>query len=138
MWFSPQDGGLPDPLPLTIDFTTSFYVHREGPGIAFGGREPTLEDVAPHAARRLPAIVELPIQASWWGWYEQSPDHNAIVGEAREPSRFLYATGFSGHGFQQAPAIGEIVRDLYLGSEPFVDVSALAAGRPERRERNVV
>jgi hypothetical protein len=34
--------------------------------------------------------------------------------------------------------VGEIVRDLYLGREPFVDVSALAAGRPERRERNVV
>ena len=30
------------------------------------------------------------------------------------------------------------MRDLYLGREPFVDVSALAAGRPERHERNVV
>ena len=82
MWFTPEDGGLPDPLPLTIDFTTSFYVHREGPGLAFGGREPTLEEVAPHAARRLPVLAELPIQTSWWGYYEVSPDHNAIVGEA--------------------------------------------------------
>jgi hypothetical protein len=30
------------------------------------------------------------------------------------------------------------VRDLYLGREPFVDVSALSVGREERRERNVV
>jgi hypothetical protein len=30
------------------------------------------------------------------------------------------------------------VRDIYLGREPFVDVSVLAAGRPERHERNVV
>jgi sarcosine oxidase subunit beta len=37
-----------------------------------------------------------------------------------------------------APAVGEIVRDLYLRREPFVDVSALAAGRGERQERNVV
>ena len=37
-----------------------------------------------------------------------------------------------------APAVGEIVRDLQLGTTPFVDVSALAAGRGERRERNVV
>ena len=60
-------------------------------------------------------------------------------GEARAaPGRFLYATGFSGHGFQMAPAIGEVVRDLYLRREPFVDVSGLAAGRAERRERNVV
>ena len=38
MWFTPQDGGLPERLPLTIDFSTGFYVHREGPGLAFGGR----------------------------------------------------------------------------------------------------
>ena len=38
MWFSPESGGLRDDLPLTIDFTTSFYFHREGPGIVFGGR----------------------------------------------------------------------------------------------------
>jgi sarcosine oxidase subunit beta len=41
----------------------------------------------------------------------------------------LYATGFSGHGFLQAPAVGEIVRDLCLGREPFVDVSPLSADR---------
>ena len=142
MWFSPEDGGLPDPLPLTIDFTTGFYVHREGPGIAFGGREASLEDVAPHAARRLPAILELPIQASWWGYYEQSPDHNAIVGEASEPSRFLYATGFSGHGFQQAPAVGEHLAELVVGRQPTLDLSPFSLERfgrgEERREAFVV
>ncbi len=68
-----------------------------------------------------------------------TPDHNALIGEcAAAPGRFLYATGFSGHGFQQAPAVGELVRDLYLGRDPFVDVSPLGAGRAARRERNVV
>ncbi len=135
MWFSPEDGGLPDPLPLTIDFTTSFYVHREGPGIAFGGREPTLEEVAPHAARRLPVLVELPIQTSWWGYYEVSPDHNAIVGEAAEPSRFLYATGFSGHGFQQAPAVGEHLAELVAGRAPTLDLSPFSLERFARGEQ---
>src|SRR3954470_2150700 len=129
MWFSPEDGGLPDPLPLTIDFTTSFYLHREGQGIAFGGKEPKLEEVAPHVERRLPALLELPVQASWWGYYEVSPDHNAIVGEATEPSRFLYATGFSGHGFQQAPAVGEYLADLVAGREPALDLSPFALDR---------
>jgi sarcosine oxidase subunit beta len=44
-------------------------------------------------------------------------------------SRFFYATGFSGHGFLQGPAIGEILRDLYLEREPFIDISALSAER---------
>jgi sarcosine oxidase, subunit beta len=129
MWFTPVDGGLPERLPLTIDFSTGFYVHREGPGLAFGGRERALEDVAEAAARRLPALVDLPVQSSWWGWYDVSPDWNALVGESREVSRFLYATGFSGHGFQQAPAVGEHLAELVVGREPKLDLSAFSAER---------
>jgi len=129
MWFTPEDGGLPERLPLTIDFSTGFYVHREGPGLAFGGRERELEQVAEAAARRLPALVELPVQSSWWGWYDVSPDWNALVGEAAGPSRFLYATGFSGHGFQQAPAVGEHLAELVTGRAPTLDLSAFAVDR---------
>ena len=134
MWFTPASGGLPDEVPLTIDFSTSFYFHREGPGIVFGGREPSLEQVAEHAARRLPALADLPIQSTWWGYYEVSPDHNAIVGEAAEPSRFLYATGFSGHGFQQSPAVGEHVAELVVGREPTLDLSPFSLDRFTRGE----
>jgi sarcosine oxidase subunit beta len=115
MFFTPEDGGLPERVPLTIDFTSGFYFHREGPGLVFGGRERSLEELAEPAARRLPVLADLPVQSSWWGYYEVSPDHNAIVGEAAEPRRFLYATGFSGHGFQQAPAVGEHIAELVVG-----------------------
>ena len=71
---------------------------------------------------------------------EVTPDHNALIGESTKVSRFLYATGFSGHGFLQGPAVGEILRDLVLRETPFVDVSGLAierfehgGSRPERR-----
>jgi len=129
MWFTPEDGGLPQELPLTIDFSTGFYFHREGPGLAFGGRERALEDVAEVAARRLPVLADLPVQSSWWGWYDVSPDWNALCGEAAEPSRFLYATGFSGHGFQQAPAVGEYLAELVVGREPTLDLSPFSADR---------
>ena len=142
MWFSPESGGLRDDLPLTIDFTTSFYFHREGPGIVFGGREEVLEDVAEHALDRLPLILDLPIQSTWWGYYEVSPDHNAIVGELSAPGRFLYATGFSGHGFQQAPAIGEHLAQLIRGEQPEFDLGGFALERfargEQRAERFVV
>ncbi len=129
IWFSPEDGGLPERLPLTIDFSSSFYFHREGPGIVFGGREQTLEEVAGHGVRRLPLLADLPVQASWWGYYEVSPDWNALVGEAPEPRGLFYATGFSGHGFQQAPAVGEHVAELVAGREPTLDLAAFDAGR---------
>lgn len=142
MWFTPEDGGLPERLPLTIDFSTGFYFHREGPGLAFGGRERALEEVAEAAARRLPVLAELPVQSSWWGWYDVSPDWNALAGEVAEPSRFLYATGFSGHGFQQAPAVGEHLAELVVGREPTLDLSPFSVDRfahgAERPETFVV
>ena len=52
--------------------------------------------------------------------------HRTFPGEL---VNFLYATGFSGHGFLQAPAVGEIIRDLYLDRVPFVDISPLSADR---------
>jgi sarcosine oxidase subunit beta len=137
-------GDLPKRIPMTIDFETGFYFHREGPGLLFGTndvcetQDDWLERAVPVLERRAPMLLEAPIAGGWSGLYEMTPDHNALIGEAPTPSRFLYATGFSGHGFQQAPAVGEIVRDLYLRREPFVDVAPLAAGRRERRELGVV
>src|SRR5262249_62279393 len=82
MFFTPEDGGLPERVPLTIDFSSGFYFHREGPGLVFGGREQTAEELAEPASRRLPLLLDLPVQSSWWGYYEVRPGHNAIVGEA--------------------------------------------------------
>ena len=146
---------LPDRIPLTVDFSTGFYFHREGPGLLFGMADPDqtpgldattdpawLEHVMEVAERRCPSLLDMGIAGGWKGHYEVTPDHNALVGEAAAVSRFLYATGFSGHGFLQAPAIGEIVRDLLLGREPFVDVAPLAVERfahaAARPERNVI
>ncbi len=141
MFFSSEDGGLPLQLPLTIDFATGFYFHREGRGLVFGGREQTIEELAIPATHRLPVLADLPIQSSWWGYYEISPDHNAIVGETPEPSRLLYATGFSGHGFQQAPAVGEHLAELVAGVEPALDLSPFSLerfGRGEERAEQFV
>ena len=56
-------------------------------------------------------------------------DHNALIGASAAVPGFVYATGFSGHGFLQAPAVGEVVRDLVLGRSPVVDVGPLSVDR---------
>jgi sarcosine oxidase subunit beta len=134
--------GLPPDLPMTIDFTTSLYFHTEGPGLLVGMSDPDerpgfatdthdrwIPRLAEAMRRRAPDLLDLRRTGGWAGLYENTPDHNALIGEATSVSRFLYATGFSGHGFLQGPAVGEVVRDLYLGHVPFVDVSPLSAGR---------
>jgi sarcosine oxidase subunit beta len=142
MFFTEDAPAFPHELPLTIDFTTGFYFHREGSALAFGGREQTLEALAPVAARRLPALEALGVRSSWSGLYEMSSDHNAIVGAAAEPAGLVYATGFSGHGFQQGPVVGEHLARLALGLPPVFDLSALAVERfasgTARVEHNVV
>jgi sarcosine oxidase, subunit beta len=142
MWFTEDAPAFPRELPLTIDFSTGFYFHREGGGLAFGGREQTLDELAPLAARRLPALADIGVRSSWWGWYEMSPDHNALVGAASEPAGLYYATGFSGHGFQQGPVVGEHLAELALGRPTTFDLSSFSVERfasgQGRSELNVV
>ena len=126
---------------MTIDAASTFYLHREGPGVLFGMSYRRETARLPRGLQR--GLAAGPRSRRWSGAHPRcstsawrtagpgstrsTPDHNALIGEAHEISRFLYATGFSGHGFLQGPAVGEVVRDLYLGREPVVDVSSLSA-----------
>lgn len=146
---------VPHDLAFTIDYATSFYFHREGAGLLMGFSDQTnapgfdlsrsesfLQGLAELAMHRAPAVLDAGVRTGWAGLYEVTPDHNALLGEWGGVSRFLYATGFSGHGFLQGPAVGEILRDLYLRRDPFIDVSPLRVERFEqgelRPERNIV
>ena len=147
--------GLDPRTPFTIDFSTSFYFHGEGRGLLLGMSDPHespgfnldpsdewLAGLAAAVERRAPAISDVGLGPGWAGLYEMTPDHNALIGEATDVSRFLYATGFSGHGFLMGPTVGEVMRDLYLGLPPAIDVSTLTAGRfakaDLRAELNIV
>jgi glycine/D-amino acid oxidase-like deaminating enzyme len=102
----------------------------------------TVDDVLGAIEARAPALADVGIAHRWAGLYEDSPDHNALIGQAAHRPGFFYATGFSGHGFLQGPAVGEVLRDLWLGREPFVDVTPLSADRfavgAARPERHIV
>jgi sarcosine oxidase, subunit beta len=132
--------GLDPRTPFTIDFATTFYFHAEGPALLMGMSDPDLIPAA--VERRAPALIDVGIASGWSGLYENTPDHNALIGEVEGVSRFLYATGFSGHGFLMGPAVGEVVRDLYHGRPPVVDVTALDLRRfgesGARPEHNIV
>lgn len=155
----------PPALPFTIDFGTTYYLHNaDARGtLLLGASEPdtpvgfdTAYDPAWEpwlrglAARATPALADAPLTGGWAGLYELTPDHDALIGEAPTGTggaRVLYACGFSGHGFLQAPAVGEAVTDLYLGragtpAARGVDVSAFDAGRfgarRSRTEANII
>lgn len=129
-------------FPLTVDLSTTLYFHRSGRQMLIGLSDPdetpgfkleTSDDWMPRLgealARRAPSLTSVGIATGWAGLYEVTPDNNALIGDAKDVNRFLYATGFSGHGFLMAPAIGEVIRDLYLGIRPFTDITSFDASR---------
>ncbi|WP_349827204.1 NAD(P)/FAD-dependent oxidoreductase [Brevibacterium litoralis] len=129
-------------LPFTLDFATSFYFHGEGAGLLMGSPERTdlhdfdmrqdpawQEYLGELLAHRAPALGDVRLASGWAGLYECTPDHNALIGSAREVEGFHYACGFSGHGFLQGPAVGVVLRDLVLGRAPEIDVSGLSVER---------
>ncbi|MEU6996100.1 FAD-binding oxidoreductase [Streptomyces sp. NPDC046465] len=143
-------------IPFTIDFASSAYFHNSDDGLLLGLADPAqpegfdttwtpdwLELFREVVRERAPALAGMETSGGWAGLYEVTPDHNALIGRAATPVNFLYATGFSGHGFLQAPAVGEIVRDLFLDRAPCVDVAPLSAerfrsGAESRPEAHVV
>jgi len=125
--------------PFTIDHATSFYFHDEGDALLLGMSDPDqrpgfdehrddgwLTRLAEAVERRTPELSGVGIRTGWAGLYEMTPDHNGLLGRS---SNVVYATGFSGHGFLMTPAVGEVVRDLWLGQDGPVDVSPLSADR---------
>ena len=144
--FTPALPPTPSAIPFTIDFSTTAYFHgAEDGGLVVGmsdsgekaGFDRAVTDewhpgLRAALASFAPGLAAVPIVRGWAGLYEMTPDCNGLIGEADAGFRFLYAAGFSGHGFLQGPAVGECVRDLYLGSRPAVDVACFDARRFER------
>ena len=149
-WDAPEwEGRVPRSRVLVIDFESTFYFHREGPGLLFGMGDPDerpgfditvrwdfLPKVTEVAITRLPAMADAAVSHAWAGLYEMTPDHNPIIGPSGDVTGFYTIAGFSGHGFQHAPAAGRILADLITGRDPRFDVSPFAADRFAKATRS--
>ena len=123
---SPSEGEDRDGLPLEVDVRQ-------------------WEDALwPALAARVPAFDAVKVTNAWAGYYDYNTfDQNAILGPHPDVGNLLFANGFSGHGIQQAPAVGRaiaevIVHDRYVSLDLSVfGYERIAAGR-RVVERNVI
>lgn len=141
---------LPERVPMTIDMSNGFHFRREPaqgsetpvlmawpapdetPGFKTEFEEQFVEKIFERATNRVPCFREASPDLSRCraGLYEVTPDHHAIIGEAKAVKGLFFANGFSGHGVMHSPATGRIVSELVLhGSSQLLDVAPLGAER---------
>ena len=139
---------LPETVPLTIDLDIGSYFRPEREGTAlvgghFADHDPAVDPdhfrtsfELEWAATALDRAAEMAgyfddesaIRRGWAGLYAVTPDDRAIL-EETVPG-FVQAVGFSGHGFQHAPATGQLVAELVMdGSATLVDIDPLRLDR---------
>jgi len=76
------------------------------------------DKVWPIIANRIPQFEAIKLVNSWAGHYAYNTlDQNAIIGPHSEVANFFFVNGFSGHGFQQSPAMGRGVSELLVHGE---------------------
>lgn len=133
---------IQEEMPMTVDFTSGIYMHKESGGILMGladKDEPPsfnetvdwgfLERVIELATHRVPSLERAEILRGWAGLYDTTPDHHPILGRVPDLPGLLLACGFSGHGFMHAPAVGKVTAEIILDGTPSIDISALSLSR---------
>ena len=95
------------------------------------------EKAWPAIANRIPQFERVKLINTWMGHYDYNTfDQNAIVGPAGEVSNFILVNGFSGHGFQQSPAMGRGVSEwITYGAYRSLDLSPLGFDRLGRNQK---
>ncbi|UVK56068.1 FAD-binding oxidoreductase [Mesorhizobium sp. AR02] len=148
-------------MPLLVD-PSGIYVRPEGSVYLTGGAEPEEGDgpadpadfevdwplfeevIWPVLATRIPAFEAIKPTRAWAGHYDYNTlDQNAVIGPHPEVGNFLFANGFSGHGLQQAPAVGKALAEFLVhGGYRTIDCTAFGYGRVAEgrafRELNVI
>lgn len=148
----------PHRYPLTVDVASGFYLRSEGERLLFGRSNPDepsgfsegvdwswLEPTLEAGLARFPWLerASLDRRASWWGYYEMTPDHDAILGRMPGAEGWINACGFSGHGVQHAAMVGRLMAEEAVdGRATSLDIEPLRYERlaegARRHEANIV
>jgi glycine/D-amino acid oxidase-like deaminating enzyme len=131
-------------LPLTV-LPSGMYFRTETGGLILLGKSMPEDPVGfsfswddkrfyeilwPELAEFVPEFESLRLIRGWAGLYAMNTlDENAILGEWPELKGLFLANGFSGHGLQQAPAVGRYISELITGQAHALDLSVF---NPER------
>ena len=82
----------------------------------------------------LPALREVPVQATWAGYIDSTPDGVPVIDADIGIPGLVLAAGLSGHGFGIGPGVGHLVADLLLDRRPITDTAQYRLDRFEQSQ----
>ena len=146
-------GSLTD-LPGASDLANQIYFRPEGDGLVLVGsaspgetvenpevygHRPTqgfIESVWPRLAKRIPIMASAEYTTGFAGLYTSTPDRHPIMDQVGTDGLFV-CSGFSGHGFKLAPAVGAAMAELVLdGQASSIDILLLGLSRFQAGSRS--
>jgi len=107
---------------------TEQFIYREG--------KPLFHYIGPATSRMVidffPVLKDVHVIRTWSGLIAQMSDGIPVLGFAQEVPGFIFATGFSGHGFGLAPVIGRLISELIMDCTTSIPISDFCYGRFSR------
>lgn len=92
-----------------------------------------LDGVTKSVVKKMPLLKGVRVVRQWSGPYDNSPDHQAIVGGTPVQGLFVNC-GWSGHGLQFGPSGGRLMKELVMGEPTFVDIHRFRLSRFEEND----
>ena len=80
-------------------------------------------------SRLFPSQASLGLHRVWAGRIDVTPDLLPVLGVVDQPKGFIFATGFSGHGFAMGPITGLLMSELILDGTASLDISPFRFSR---------
>ena len=104
---------------------TEQFIHREG--------KPLFHFIGPAISSMVidffPILKDVNVIRTWSGLIAQMSDAIPVLGFTEEVPGFVFATGFSGHGFGLAPVIGRLISELIMDCQTSIPISDFCFGR---------
>jgi len=138
-----------EPLPPLMDLSLgvvggAFYARQveRGNVVLGGGRGDgnlALDATRPRASssvnalaaltEMVPALRHALVIRTWSGVEGETPDGQPVIGPSASTPGLLHGFGFSGAGFQLAPAVGEVLAELVAKGESSTPIDAFSVKR---------
>ena len=89
----------------------------------------TVETMMERFINLFPSLASVGVKRVWAGRIDATPDAAPVLGTVANPRGFIFATGFSGHGFAMGPVVGKVISELILDGKPSIDILPLRHSR---------